>query len=746
MNNLAKPTLATVLLGACLLPVGIQGAESDVKTVQLVERGLARASIILPGEPDELEQLAADELAEHIEKISGARLPIITEKQTASGIKIHIGQAAPDADVSKQRIRVGGDDLASFRLLVNDHNVQLVGLSPQGSLIAVYELLEQLGVRWFVPGEIGTVIPKTVTVAVRHQDTIQHPGFRGRILTDVPNRWSRRVRMGGFNAGGHGPGWRSPPAKEPELYMTEDGRHTNKLNLSQPEVFRRTLQAWLEELENDPSTEYVSVGPYDGHGFGVHPWDAHDMDPLHGRVSVTDRYVKFFNLLLAELRKKHPNVGLAFYCYSQHMRAPVREKPDTKILPILAPIDVCRIHAIDNSFCWERQYIRQIVEDWKALGVRMMYRGYLFHLADAGIPFSMIRQVRAEYPYYHRMGMIACRVECKPAWAYHGPSLYLASRIMWNPSLNVDALLDDYFTKFYGPAAKPMRSHFDHLEQAFREADYHTGNVFDIPHILTPHVMLNLESSLQSAEQAAPDESIFARRVHMTRVGFDFGVEHLKMMSAVNALDFHNAREHRDKILDKIVPEAFEHEPVLLSRRYGSAFIRRFWNTTVQSGYERITNGNEIVAKLPDEWLFMLDPFDGGEALGFWKPGIGTGSWRPLKTWSQSWSNQGLRYYKAPAWYRTTATVDPEFRGRSIRLWLGGVDESAKAWINGRELKLVEGGLAPIGRPWEFEATEAIRFGQPNLIIVKISNRQLSELGTGGITGPAMLWAAGKEK
>ena len=746
MNRFVKRIPSTVLLGACLLPVGVQGAESDAKTVQLVERGSARASIILPGEPDELEQLAADELVEHVEKISGARLPIITEKQTTGGTKIHIGRAAPDAGVSKQLIRVGGDDPASFRLLVTDRNIQLVGLSPQGSLIAAYELLEQLGVRWFVPGEIGTVIPKTGTVAVRHQDTIQRPGFRGRILTDVPNRWFQRMRMGGFNAGGHGPGWRSHPDKEPELFMIEDGRRTGKLNLSHPEVFRRTMQACLEELENDPSTEYVSVGPYDGHGFGVHPWDAHDMDPLHGRVSVTDRYVKFFNLLLAELRKQHPNVGLAFYCYSQHMRAPVREKPDTKILPILAPIDVCRIHAIDNPFCWERQYIRQIVEDWKALDVRMMYRGYLFHLADAGIPFSMIRQVRAEYPYYHRLGMIACRVECKPAWAYHGPSLYLASRIMWDPSLNADALLDDYFTKFYGPAAEPMRSHFDRLERAYREADYHTGNVFDIPHILIPRVMLKLGSSLQSAEQAVPDESIFARRVHMTRVGFDFGVEHLKMMSAVNNLDFSNAREHRDKILGQIVPEAFEHDPVLLSRRYGSAFIRRFWNTTVQSGYERITNGNEVVARLPDEWLFMLDPFDGGEALGLWKPGIGTGSWRPLKTWSRSWSNQGLRYYKAQAWYRTTAKVDNRFRGRSIRLWLGGVDESAKAWINGRELKRVESGLAPIGRPWEFDATEAIRFGQSNLIVVKISNRQLSELGTGGITGPAMLWAAKGEK
>ena len=252
MKHLLITTIAAVLVGG-------RGAENAGKTVQLVEGGSARASIILPGEPNELEKLAADELAEHIEKISGARLPIITEKQPAKAIKIHIGRAAPDAGASKQRIRVDGNDPASFRLLVTDHNIQLVGLSPQGSLIAVYELLEQLGVRWFVPGEIGTVIPKTGTVAVRHQDTIQHPGFRGRILTDVPNPWSRRVRMGGFNAGGHGPGWRSHPDKEPELYMTEDGRRTGKLNLSQPEVFRRTLQACLEELENDPSTEYVSA-------------------------------------------------------------------------------------------------------------------------------------------------------------------------------------------------------------------------------------------------------------------------------------------------------------------------------------------------------------------------------------------------------------------------------------------------------------------------------------------------------
>ena len=731
-------------MSACALHPAPLSAEADEAPVVLVRDGVARGSIVLPAEPDGLETRAAEELAAHIEKITGAAIPIAAGEQ-AVGVRIYIGRSAPDADTSVARIRAGGEDPASFRLLVNETDVRLVGMSPRGTLIAAYELLEQLGVRWFVPGDIGTVLPETRTLSLRRQDTIQHPGFSGRLLSDVPNLWFQRVRMGGFNSGGHGPGWRSDPRNEPELYMTENGRRTGKLDVSHPEVLRRTAEVWRGHIAKNPAIEYISVGPYDGLGFGEHAWDAGDMDPLHGRVSVTDRYVKFFNLLLAEIRKQHPHVGLGFYCYSQHMRPPVREKPDPKILPILAPIDVCRFHSIDNPRCWERQYIRQIVDGWMPLGVKMMYRGYLFNLADAGLPFSMLRQIRAEYPYYHRAGMIACRVECKPAWSYHGPSLYLAARIMWDPKLDVDALLHDYFTKFYGPAAEPMQDHFDRLERAYAEADFHTGNTFDIPHILTPPVMRELERSLERAEGAVPDGSVYAERVHMTRVGFDFGTAHLKMMAAVNGFDFAEAKRQLDRILGDLVPAAFDHEPILLSRQYGLNFINRFWTPTVESGYERITGENEIVATLPDEWLFIADPFDGGEALGLWKPETGTGAWSPLKTWSQSWSNQGLRYYKAEAWYRATASVDERFRGRPIRLWLGGIDDTAKAWINGTELKVLSRGSAPIGRPWEFEATESIRFGQSNVVVVKVSNRHLNELGTGGITGPAMLWAGGRE-
>ena len=211
-----------------------------------------------------------------------------------------------------------------------------------------------------------------------------------------------------------------------------------------------------------------------------------------------------------------------------------------------------------------------------------------------------------------------------------------------------------------------------------------------------------------------------------------------------SAGDFPLAKKHLDRIVNEIAPVAVAHKPCIISTRYGSVtrkgFISRFWKNTIESGLERVTGGNEIVARLPDEWQVLLDPYDGGEKLGLYKPDLGSQPWKTMKTYSQSWSNQGLRYYKSVAWYRTNVTVPERYQGRKIRLWLSGVDDQAKAWINGKELTKLSAGSAPMGRPWEFDADAGIEFGQVNTIVIKVSNYKVNELGTGGLTMPAMLW------
>ena len=81
------------------------------------------------------------------------------------------------------------------------------------------------------------------------------------------------------------------------------------------------------------------------------------------------------------------------------------------------------------------------------------------------------------------------------------------------------------------------------------------------------------------------------------------------MMAAVKNFDSVLAKEQLDLITKEIGPKALAHEPPLISWRYGDVergFINRFWQQTVEPGLNRTTNGNELVAKLPDEWFSCL--------------------------------------------------------------------------------------------------------------------------------------------
>jgi hypothetical protein len=736
-GNIMVNTKRVVYCLTCMI-LSLTTIDVFADNIELVKNGETNVILILPDKSAPDEKLAADELSEYFEKISGVKIKTAKNAELPEGlIPIKIGLSlCPDA---AEIVKTVGSDPASFMLKVQKDGIWLAGLSPEGTLFAAYELLEQLGVGWYMPGELGTVIPSAKTIVLSTQQTVQSPSFRGRTLQAIgDNKWARRMRLGGMDAGAHGLPIKADPKTNPEMFCQEDGKPTHQLQVSNPDVLRMTTEAALNYFRKNPDKKYISMSPNDGAEFGSSPWDASDVDPLHGKVSITDRYVKFFNLILKVVHKEFPDAGIAFYCYGQLMRPPVREIPDKHLLPVFAPIDLCRFHSIDNPICPERGYMKQIIADWQKLGCEIFYRGYYFNLADQGLPFSMIRQVSEEIPFFCNNKIVGCRVECMPMWGHHGPSLYLASKLMWNAKANPKVVMDKYFKSFYGPASQPMNDFFNILEDAFANADYHTGNVFDMPHVLTSDVMDKLDEQLNAAEKLVNPESEFAKRIKLVRMSQEYGKANLAMMAAFNGFDFKKSKEEYNRAL-VMITEGDRFSPPLFHRS-ASGYLKRFWGGSINSAFDGVEKGNKIVTKLPDQWLFMLDPLNGGEALGFYKPSMGSKNWLPMKTFSQSWSNQGLRYYKGEAWYRTSVKVDEKFKGETVHLWLGGIDDIAEAWVNGEKLKCLAKGAAPIGKPWEFDSTGAIRFGQENIIVVKVSNRAVNELGTGGITGPAMLW------
>ncbi len=697
-------------------------AQAGMAQTTLVFDGQPRAFIVLAADAGDADRRAAGELQTYIQRMSNALIPILPEADAsnASGTRIIIGPAAT-LDVS-----------------VAAGTVQLLGT------YAVNELLEQLGVRWFMPGDLGTVVPSMATITVEDQDTVQHPGFTTRLLQAIGDRdWARHLRLDGPNYGRHGFPCKVKRGERPELFLKdEDGRPTDHLDVSVPAVLDCVVTGALAELKKAPGLKYLSMGPEDGVPAIPVPnpaWDGTDHDPAASVLSSTDRYVRFFNLVLEQVSAAgYPDVGIAFYAYSSYMRPPVRWRPNPKIMPLFAPIMLDRLHAIDNPLSWERAYLENLILGWQANGVQTGYRGYLFNLADPGLPFSMLRQVASEFRIFKDRGMHFMRVETMPAWAYHGPSLYLAAKMMWNPQLDVEATLTDYFAKFYGPAADPMRRHFDLLESAFANADYFTGSAFDFPRILTASVMSELQASLSEAEQRVPEGSDYAARLAMVRIAFDFGAHFLTMMADIQRSDFVAAKAQLDEV-NRLSAIAVSHQPPVLYER-AQSYIDRFWGAMVNDGYAKATAGNRVLVRFPDEWYVMLFPNGSGDQMGLWKPGLGMQSWMRLKTLSSTWSNQGLRYYKGDAWYRTTFDLpEGDVQEGAVHLWFGGLDETARVWINGLELPLLRVGTV-LGRPWEFDATTAVRFDGPNEIAVDVANNYLNEIGTGGITGPVMLY------
>jgi hypothetical protein len=99
------------------------------------------------------------------------------------------------------------------------------------------------------------------------------------------------------------------------------------------------------------------------------------------------------------------------------------------------------------------------------------------------------------------------------------------AELCWNADLNVDALLHDYFTKFYGPAAGPMREYFLAMDRSMEEwnacVSYGLQGVSGLkvigPEICRPEVMARMGGSLEQAERLVAGDVTLAERVGLAR-------------------------------------------------------------------------------------------------------------------------------------------------------------------------------------------------------------------------------------
>ncbi len=236
-------------------------APGGAHAVQRVRHHEPAAIIVTPDEPLAVETFAAEELAHHVLRATGAELPIIPEAQApAAGDLVFIGACRAGAAAG---VATGGLPANGFILKADAHRLFLAGDDGEGTaawilhgnrtrvgtLFAVYELLDShLGARWLWPGPLGEVIPERADIAFEQLDETGRPAF-------IHARW----RAGGAAAAG-ADGWASPEARSRFLSAQGTWLRRHRFALGANLDMAHAFTTWWDQY-NEDHPEYFNLLP-----------------------------------------------------------------------------------------------------------------------------------------------------------------------------------------------------------------------------------------------------------------------------------------------------------------------------------------------------------------------------------------------------------------------------------------------------------------------------------------------------
>jgi hypothetical protein len=601
---------------------------------------------------------------------------------------------------------------------------------------------------------MGEVIPQTATVKLPEMDVSDKPFTIKRDIWYADQDYKRRNRLGGiYYWAAHGlEGWITPEQrKEHPDWNAEIGgkRQPGRICWGNPDVAKAVADNILESLDKQYQP-CVTISPGDGMTFcqcaKCKALDAADWDPSMACVSITDRFIHFSNQIAEHAAQKRPEVIFGMLAYVQYTRAPVREKVHRQIIPQLAPITYCRAHSMVNPDCPSCKSLRPIVEGWGKAATMSMYQ-YGYNLAEVSCPFPMITKWSEDLPILFENNVKLWTPETMPNFESTLPGLYLGVRMSWHTKANPKDVLDEFFARFYGAAARPMESYWRTIDDAWAKVPEHAGCRFGHPARFTPQVMEAARAALDQALVAASTDMEY-RRVKFSDDSFREFELYMKMLR-----DFHDGRWQsldRDQKLWQWTWEALmgQYRAQSAFSSYAATYFGEF-NQALYNDAFRISKECSILVPPVRQWRFQVDREGKGEELGWAKPELDDKAWRVTDPCVETWSALGLFEYFATAWYRAKIRVPAVAGGKKVYLWLGGTDGNTKLFVNGKHVPFLDAKGQPVAEhggycsPASFDVTSAIQPNAENQFTAKSTRwaSYINELGTGGLMGPVVIYA-----
>ncbi|MBI3922149.1 MAG: DUF4838 domain-containing protein [Armatimonadetes bacterium] len=492
---------------AILMPFfGVPSVSGD--GLPLVYRGNSGYPIVLPPDAIPAEEFAAEELASHLEQMSGVRLPVVRAPKTLPRRAILLGNSPYLRELG---IGLNTADLGKegYALRTVGHRLVIAGGRPRGTLYGVYALLEDyLGCRWYAPDT--TFVPKRATIRLPRLNVVRQPGFEyrepwmysGYIYSTwwskhfVPEYVARTRNSGGLLHthvhpidDRHGGDFRIPhrghnlselvPAKEyatthPEYFALHDGKRITEgdleLCLSYPDVVRiaaDTMRRWMREA---PEADLFFIGQSDTSNYCqcqqcVAAYRKHSTNPNGdpwgglGWGGLAGRNLEFANEVATRLEKEFPHNRIGLFAYGATRNPPVNIQAHRNLVVWYCPIERCACHPLDRGPINHDFYnFAGGITTWLHIA-RQVYLYDYCHGNALGLPTDLLTlasTVRAAKALGVSGVEVDSIIDIQAGFGFC--RYWLWTQLLRNPDFNAEKGLLEFLSAYYGAAAPHLEA------------------------------------------------------------------------------------------------------------------------------------------------------------------------------------------------------------------------------------------------------------------------------------------------
>ncbi len=517
MSKVTKTLMATAALMLCVIVCQAFGLEGG--GVELVKDGNPMAEIVLAKDAIPATKLAATDFQKHIKLISGAELPIVDKPGEKTAVYVgdseytrKLGVTLDDIKNSGYKIvakdnyvvLAGRDiqqkpfpmDLAQWQKFAGEkynrpgirvYPVKELGISQQddtGSLYATSDLLEQLGVRWYMPYDDGTVIPNLKDIVIKNQDIKKETNYKIRTTTfywgEVGGKevastmWLKHLKYGNaipMDTGFHGVsyilGKEEQRREHPEYFAMANGKIINEESYGKPRLtnpeFRKSTLNYIDKLfQACPEISAVWLGMPDGFG-QMDERDAKLFPPAEKREAMFSEYVwDYWLWVSAQMKKTHPDKYLGVLVYTTYQDPPpnLEKVPDNVILSFTFLTSTL---SVPHNFA----YADGVWNKWLKLcspGTKIEPDDQFLFYSSHRLPrypvfFSKLLQ--KEMQKFEKVSEARFNESEAICPGLNHMVNYWQAKLLWDPYIERDATFNEYYELYYGPAKAEMKEFYE---------------------------------------------------------------------------------------------------------------------------------------------------------------------------------------------------------------------------------------------------------------------------------------------